>query len=332
MSGQLTLGKARNSRLPLPVNLCPSDPRVVDIINEAQEALLDRGDFLRTDYKALFCLTEDCITWPRQVEAIRGVRICKTSIPIRNAWYEFLLYPTGSTNNPCSCDGQLQLEDVGYSALSSDIVGANKALRIYPDNANDIGKTITFKGYNENGTWILSDNGAIEGEVVTIALPYAETVNLFDGGVTGVNKDVTLGNIRVYELDTTNSSIRQIATYEPDETAPLYRRSKIRGLANLVTQTNCGNPIKVEAMVKLSFIAAVNDNDFLMIQCPQALKYAVQAVIKDEDNLPGEAEVYWAKAIRALNMQLRNTTSPPSVNVSVHGSAYLRNQRIGTMV
>jgi hypothetical protein len=64
--------------------------------------------------------------------------------------------------------------------------------------------------------------------------------------------------------------------------------------------------VQVEALVKLQFIPAVSDNDFLFIDVEPALKLAMQAVKLEEQNQDEDAATKWLLAIQELNMEDRD--------------------------
>lgn len=299
-------------------NDCQSNiPRVCSYINKAVRRLLTKGKWKNTYQRIRICATSGCFTWPREVETIESISICGNVGNIRNLWYEFNPNGPGPFQSG-NCNGN-DLVDRGMFPTFDRIHGNNKQLRVYRDIGADDGKTITFRGLDDEGNVILTDNGNTEGEVVTLASPYTDTVSpFFWHDITGVIKDVTKGPVRVYEYDTVTTVQRLIAIYQPDETLPSYRRSYYPP-ANIEidpTSEECQAQL-VDVIAKLRFIPVRKESDFILIENLPALCEEVRAVRKFENNLIAEGLAYEALAVKYLNEELQNYLGD-STKVALH--------------
>lgn len=267
--------------------------------------LLPKGKWVGTLARYQICANFACFSWPRAIETIEAFAICNGPGTVRSGWYEFADFGWGQIHSDY-CVGN-QLIDRGHAPAFDDITGTNKKIRVYCDLSVDVGKSILLQGYDENGNWILTNNGETNGEEVVLAMPYVDTDNLFTG-LTGVQKEVTKGNVRLYELNTSTSAQKPLAIYEPDETLPEYRRSLVPGLTN--RGVCCGTDASecekktVTVIAKLKFIPVVNETDWVMIGNVPALKDMCQSIQKREDNLIAEALAYEASAVRELEAEL----------------------------
>ena len=112
---------------------------------------------------------------------------------------------------------------------------------------------------------------------------------------------------------------KALAYYEPDETHPEYRRYLIPGLSDVDAccpheddEGNecepCGDDDAKEVLVmaKHRFIPVAADNDWLSIGNLNAVKLMVMAIDKEEKNLWQEAGVLEAKAVQALDEELKH--------------------------
>ncbi len=302
-----TLRQLKASRIPNALGLCSDDPRVVEFSNEAMERLMTMGKWVGTYQRALFCVNNGCLTFPRQVETIEAIALCNTPVTIRNEWFEFLANGTG-LQSADSCG--VQLFDRGNACTFNDIAGQNKKIRVYADVSEEADSQILLQGYDENGIWIRTQVGDewVDGEYVAISTSPTNSTKLFTS-LTGVQKPITNGNVRLYEFNVDDSTQRAIAIYEPDEEVPSYRRSLLTGMTNW--GGCCGNnddcdSKPVTAMAKLRFVPVRVDTDYLPIGNIGAVKMGVMAVRKEENNLWSEAEQYWASAVRILNEELKS--------------------------
>lgn len=335
---KVTLGTAK-ARIAKHLNLCPTDSRTVEYINEAQRRLLESGKWKGTYGKFTICATNGCITWPRQIETIETVAVNEAVGTVRNQWFEFLESGYGLLDNKDNVG--VQLLDRGESPVHTDLTGAGALLttgvnvRVYCPTASDVGKTITIQGYDSNGNWIRtvkSGSGSTavyqDGETLTLALGYVTSSKVWKS-ITSVQKDVTEGPVSIYE--TTNDSgstvvLREVGVYEPTETIPSYRRSLIPSLAGgKKCDGDTDGKTSVTVIAKLRFIDAVNDSDILLVSDLYAIKNMAIAIKLEENRDFGAAGEYRGLAFDSLQNQLANHTGDGVVpviqltNLNTHG-------------
>lgn len=290
------------------LNVPPADDRFLSYVNEAYEALVEEMKAWGTIWKYQICVTGGCITWPRQIAAIEAVSVCDQPLTIRNHWFEFMESGPGPQGDgECGgCGCSLQLFDRPPAVGFADLAGTNKKIRVYADVAEDADAKILLQGYDENNNWIRTqvDGEWVDGEYVTISTTVQVSTKFFSA-LTGVQKPITNGTVRLFEYDTDLTTQRAIAIYEPDETVPWYRRSLINGLSNMSGDSECETKTVI-VMAKLDFIPLKNDTDFLIISSLPALKDMCQSVRKAENNLDSESASWQVRAIRKLQRQNRH--------------------------
>jgi hypothetical protein len=283
-----------------------TNPEVVQLINEAQRRLAKRGHWVGTVQRYKINVDNALITWPRQVNTIEAVAFCNDPGIIRNEWFEFLGHGPGLLD----CESCLwhTLVDRGTAVTFKDITAGetNRKLRVYADVNEAADQYITLQGYDENGNWIRTQDGDdwIDGERVEISTTPVLSTKFFKC-VTGVYKPTTNGVVRVYEYDDDEEeNVQLIGYYEPDEKTPIYRRSLLPGIMDTETCNDCEDR-QITVAVKLRCLPVSGDNDWLAIGDIDAVKLAVQAVLKERNNLQGEAEHSWQKAGRELEQELK---------------------------
>jgi len=333
---KVTLGTAK-TRIAKHLNLCATDARTIEYINEAQRRLIESGKWKGTYGRFNICATSGCIAWPRQIETIETVAVSENVGVVRNGWFEFVESGYGLLDNKDNVG--YQLLDRGESPTHKDMSGAGKPIRVYAFNESDAGKTITIQGYDENNNWVRtvkSGSGADtvyqDGVVVTLVNGYVDTTTSFKS-ITGVLKDTTEGNVQLYEI-TVASPLTQvdIATYEPDETLPSYRRSLIPSLGGAAgCEDGDDKKVAVTVIAKLRFINAVNDTDVLMVSDLYAIKNMAVAIKLEENRDFGAATEYRNLAIESLQNQLANHMGDGAVpvlqmtNLNTHGGGGIEN-------
>lgn len=334
-----TVSTIRNSRIPANLGICPSDERLLLWLNEAREQLINRavGGWWGQTVRAKFCLDNGCIVWPREVGFIHALSVCGKPIAVRNGWWQFIENLNHVENcDSCACGCQcnevpnMQWDETTVPT-NSPIAGTDKTIRVYPSDIADAGKTMIFQGYDKNGIWVRTTIGGVvsDGERVTLALPYVDTVTEWQpGSPTGVIREATKYRVLVYEHDTVADTDRLISTYQPDETLPNYRRSIIPGLSGTTCSARCcdcdDELPAVEAIVKLAYAPVSADNDWVYPGNTLALKAAMMSRKRDEEQDDTGAEVMLQKGLRELRLEHRaNTGDIQHVYVNINKSAPL---------
>lgn len=288
------------------INVCNNSdglPAILDYVNRVTERLINEGKWKGTVQTFRVCVPAGaCMTWPREMETIEAIALCRTPQPIRSAWYEFNEGGPGVIDEDSCFDG---LIDRGEAPAFDEVTGTNKKLAVFCDRTEGTGKYINLQFYNAQGQWVTSTfNGAvIDGEKVAIpstAGTYNYTTSVCKpGGLIRVQKDVTLGVVRLYSYDTTNGALKPLAYYQPDEEVPVYRRSFIPALENDACDQH-----QVTVRAKLRFIPARTAESFVMISHREAIRLACKALYAEECDRFDQAQANWGTALRLLDKQL----------------------------
>jgi hypothetical protein len=294
---KLTLGAARSTRIPDVLRLCPDDPKVAQYLNEAVMRLLSGAKWSNTVGRFTVLADGSLVTFPRELETVEAATFCRVPLTIRNKWYEFNGYGPGELT-VTGGSPSMQLVDRGTACTFSDIQGEDKQLRVYADFAADHGKQVLFEGIDPDGNTILTNDGDTPGEAITLGAGGVISTKMFLR-LTGVQKPVTKGAVRVYEYAPTGQ--RLIAVYQPSETLPEYRRAIVPDVAAVL---EAGRDATLTVMGKLRFIPATIDTDYLTIGCVPALKDMCQAIMKRESDQITEAMAYETSAFRELEKEL----------------------------
>jgi len=328
-----TLLDARMSRIAGSIGTCPNDNvGLLETINEAQQRLImdeaqpDEG-WWGTWGVMNFNLTQadPYFTTPRDVARVTLIDICKKPIVLRNQFYEYLEFGNGLRPLACCSTGvceNLGAFDRGPVVSFKDIRPPNKRIRVFATDETDYGKRVLLSGKDPFDNIFYSQDGfqRVTGEFVTLATPFAETVNEFSVW-NGVQKDLTNGQVQFHEVDTVTGEMRLLLTMEPSETVGCYRRYFVNGLPNTCA-TGCPSPqeIQISALVKLDFIPAVADTDYLIIGNLAALKeecLSIRLSEMDSPNAKRMAASHHAAALRLLFGELDLYVGKERVSINV---------------
>jgi len=316
---KVTLGTAK-ARIAKHLNLCPTDSRTVEYINEAQRRLLESGKWKGTYGKFTICATNGCITWPRQIETIETVAVNKQPGTVRNSWFEFQESGYGLMTN--KDDIGVQILDRGESPVHTDLTGngsfstTGNNLMLYSGVEADAGKKVTIKGYDYNGNWVRVSTSSTatsvtshDGDIVNLVKGFASSDKIFKT-ITSIQKDITEQPVIVYEKTSNDGDplvIREVAKLEADETISSYRRSLIPSLAGAKKcDGDTDGKTSVTVIAKLRFIDAVNDSDILLVSDLYAIKNMSIAIKLEENRDFGAAQQYRGLAFESLQNQLAN--------------------------
>lgn len=318
MAYKFQLSDARTSALADIAAVCPSSAKFTSLVNEAQELLLKRGNWENTETLVRLCIHDRCLTLPRYVAAVLGARFCDGSTAtIQNNWYTI-------TQGPI-CKGWISCErvmsDRGTAPTYRRIDSADgRLIRYYVRNRPDIGKTITIYGKGAGGMPLQTRDSSgnwTPGITLTAAAPFVSSTVLVTE-ITSVVRQATQGMSFLYSYNAADDELKDLAFYEPSETNPRYRQMEIFNFCSMngCTDDNGVRRVQAEFLVKLAFVPVVNDYDFLMIDSFRALKLAIQGVRAEEANDDVMAEVKIQKAVKELNLELRDQF--PAEQTPVH--------------
>lgn len=342
----LTFGQIKCSRLNEVAAATSDSENFRSLLNEAIEALLNRGDWRGTLQPIYVCVRNGCVTWPRYVHAVRKLNHCNREIQVNNIWYQFVerdFYSNWlgmdywNVVRPLNGNEQFrQMNSTGYFSTYNDVPSPSY-INAYPSALQDIGKKVTIFGFDSNGLPLRhqdSDGNWCEGSVITLAAPYGQTLDVIRSGSIRVLKDETQGEVRLYAQDYNTATLTDLAVYAPTETTPNYARYRLHGGRHCWNANDADTGDRcygVLALVKVEFIPVKHDSDIVLIDNIQALKFAVQSIKYSEAGDVGNAELFMGKAVRELNLELRNEMSDSSIPVvfKAFGSATPRRAGIG---
>ncbi len=345
-----TLADARNSRIPSAMGLCPTEPKFLAILNEAQSRLLTKGMWFGTVAKYRICVSDGCVTLPVQISTIEKAAVCGAPIRVHDQWYEFLENgfgtrngspnnsTTSGTTTSSSCCGTgpnnwgCGLGEVLYRGrfcTFRDIVPSGKLLNFICDLISDVGKEVLALGYDDNGNWIRTmQSGSIQdGEVIVLAQAAGtNSVNNFSC-VTDIQFPSNVdGQTWLYEYKVSDATKRLIGKYEYFEERPSYARYFFPGIRqNSNTDGSC-NQSSIEIIGKLEFIPAKNDTDYLIISNIPALK-AMCVGISNAEKVPSSIEKSqiiasaYVEALAELNAELNHYRGDVITGITVVGAS-----------
>lgn len=321
----LTLDEARASALRKISSSCPQSQDFLSLLNEATRRLMRRGDWRNTVVPIYVCVRKGCVTFPRYVEEIRKANLCNNYVPVRNGWYTFLDFNAGRNWSACGWWGWLgqetRLTQTHDAPTFSDIAGEGRLVRVYPQANADIGKTVKLFGVDNNDQPLRTIDGTTglwsEGITITMAAPFGSS-STFVRRIDRVLKQETTAPVTMYAYNSDADVLEELATYDPGETNPVFIRYNLSADCGYGTESgaSCSEAKPLVALVKLRFVPVKTGTDLVLVDNLDALKEMIQSVKLGEAGNPEEAAKFEARALRELNMGLRNG-GDDSIPVSV---------------
>lgn len=345
---RLTLLDVRSSRLPQVIGACAADThRILSYLNEAQQRLLmDKNcppeGWWGTFARMAFTVSADhYIVTPRNVARIQDLAVCNSPIRIQNEFYEWLegggLYGETCTNcvEPC---GTLQAFDRGMTPVAVPL-SADATLRVYSADSRDEaeGSRILIKGLDANGVVVRSTDGTgdVNGEFMDLTYPFQDGTTVWTT-ITGIVKDETYGDVRLYSVDPTTGDETLIGFYEPSQTMGVFRRYYVNNMPSDCCGSN-QTPTLVTGMVKLDYVPAQTDSDILTISNIPALILECESLRYSEMDSPNALQMSAMKHDQAIQQLVgefdhyvgrRNT----AISINPFGTATLNKRSIGALI
>lgn len=349
---RLRLYDVRSSRLPALVGLCQADtPSIASFVNSAQRRLLtcrESGDegWNGTWAEVAFNLvsrSNPYLTCPREIARVEKVQVCQSPVWIQNQFYEYLDFGNGRMpqvlrDDFCMVQGYTRNNVITFA----DQTVFPCILRVYTTDSADAqsGTRILFQGLDVSNSVVYSQDvlNQVQGVFVTFAFPFADCPTQFNR-ITGIQKDVTVGQVQIFQVDPTTGDQTLLLTMEPGETVAGYRRYFLNNLpfacchVTPVTTTN----LQVTAIVKLELIPVAVDTDYLLFTNLEAIIEECQSIRYGEmDNEEAQklAALHHLNAVRYLQGELVHVYGKerPAISFSPFGTARLCRQKIGTLM
>ncbi len=282
MNTRLTLAQVRATLYSMVNSNDPTDPLFLQYLNEVQERYINSGKWKGNVITLRYASSEGVITMPFNYAAALALTYDRYPAPIFTEFHQYVEEGPGKADESLHWPGILI--DLGDGYVTQADIAMASTIRVY-SSAADNGKIVRIYG-KLNGV-ILYDSSGNEGEQVTLAAPFVATTNQFTE-LTGVTKDLT--KERVYLKGWANPTETLLATYQPNETRPCYRRY----------QTGvCEKEIRL--ICQRRFIPTVAETDWVIPGNISALRAGIQSRLYEEATDPDAADASFTRGLNFLN-------------------------------
>lgn len=175
-----------------------------------------------------------CLSLPREVEMVIGVNIGGQPVLGRDQLFSFHLNGPGDCRTICEWAWS---DKGGFHSTYKDLIHPAK-LVAYLQTPDDNGKLLIVLGYDANGNVLrrmeggVWKNGYRVPTIYGVAVPDEEAPLI--ARITGIQKDRTIGSVRLSTIDDSGATGQLLSIMEPDETLPQYRRIQLNRSCNWV--------------------------------------------------------------------------------------------------
>lgn len=354
MSQRLRFLDLRQSDFPEVLGHCESDvPELARYANRAELNLLNCkeagdegwwGTWAEIEFTA--SRTSPSIILPREVARLEMIDVCGRPVQVNNQLWEYLRFGNGRMRHPSELGRRRCLPTMVYSRNNAvtqvELSPSPQFLSAYITNPADVGKQILFQGQDNTGTTIYSQDvtSQAQGVFVSFAFPFA-TAPMEFSKITGIQKDVTLGQVQVFQVDPVSGNQVLLLTMEPGEKTAWYRRYHLDPLPwNCCSTPNVDptqNFVRCTAIAMLEHIPVKEDTDYFLIQEPSALTLEAQSIRMSKNDSPAaqaQAREYHLQAVRLLIGQTSRYLGKdsPAIQFKPFGSATLARAGVGRMI
>jgi hypothetical protein len=352
----------RLSRLPVSVGLCQADiPGIARIVNSAERRLLlckEAGDegFWGGWAEIQFNLSRDqpYVTLPRSVARLEFASVCDHPVWVENQFYEYLRFGNGRMPKQFLRDfpgcWDLRAYSRNNTPLWKDLTNTPQFIAAFYSDPGDIGKRVLIQGFDGNGVRVYTQDNLnrVAGVFMTLQAPFVQSDRTFTF-IEGVQKDVTIGAIQLFQVDPNNGAMLPILTMEPSEQTASYRRYFFDRLPRTCCLPNAvGNPcqlnssgngiIPITAIAKMEFIPVTVDTDYVVpygnIEALTEEALSVRYSQIDTAAAKAMSIEHHAMAVSFLKGELTHYLGRdlPAVDFRPFGSARLERDRIGILI
>lgn len=317
--------------------VCGNSPEFAEMVNNATDRLMYRGDWPGTRLPIQLNVTKGLVTFPRQVGTVRYLNVAKRYVEVANGLYNFLPW-SWNQRNCCDFFGGWWdhvtpiLTQYGTSCTFAQPPTSTCVLQIsgIPD---DTGAILQFFGSDPSGNALRTDNGDgtfSDGIKLTLNQPFTIGTDLVQF-VGRCIKPVTQGSVSLAAIDTTSGVTTPLAVYDPGDTNPSFAQYNLHsGCFCCPTQPTWS----AVAMVKLKFIKVVAPTDLVLIPNLHALALFIKGQRYQDSGDRKNGLEYQADAVKELNLQLADASPDEQIalNINPFGTAYPARAGVGRLL
>lgn len=282
MDTQLTWGDVKAILYPMVDPTNPDNPLLLQMANEVCERYTNSGKWKGNIVTVKFSSSSGFITLPYNYASALAMTYDRYPFPIFTQFHQYVEEGPGEIDQALHWPGILI--DLGDGFCTQADIQSASTIRVYSSADDDDAKV---RIYGElNGVTVYDSDGN-EGEELTLSAPMVSTTNQFTT-ITGFTKPHTTHRVHLKGWDGSTESL--LATYQPNETRPRYKRYKT-GQAEKEIRIIC----------QRRFIPFTVDTDWVFPGNISALRAGIQARLFEDSTDPDAADASFTRGLNFLN-------------------------------
>lgn len=278
----------------------PSDPEVLEAINEARRIIYPVGDWEDTTEMIALQSMDGIITLPAWADVIREAYHGHGSLQIESGWYERL----GCGNFDHLRGRRLgTLIDLGARFATFRPYDRNFRIRVISVDPEDKGVEITFHAISEYGEPLLLTRTLSNAWEPIVSNPSSDK---WVNRITACNKPVTKDRVFVYIYDPVRKFQALCAIYEATDVNPQLRRYRTPVMRGPIL-----------AKVKRKFVELTDDRQLVDIHT-DALIHLIQGITSRKNRDPQTYAMQVKSAQNLLDKQIEDKQPLQSRFIRMH--------------
>lgn len=300
-------------------------------LTEAQELLANLSNWDPLVGSMDICTCERVVVLPDDVEMPLAINIGGRPADFRNKWFEFHLNGPGS--DCCAMGCGWNWADTGEHPTYRTIKNSS-TLYAYSDLDEGLSTSIRVFGYDKCDKWIMTedcDGKLVDGFEVPVlfglgaGIPVPQQVKR----ITRILKPITRGFVKLVALESGSNHSTLLGYYRPSEQTPNYRRIVLNGAYNICRWLDTCAPqmswVRMKFRKKTYKINSMDD--LIYLNSVTAIKMAVQAIKKYENDLIDEYTKYKKEAKIALMEEQKTRSGPNTIKIQMQRAGFMSKTR-----
>lgn len=256
-----------------------------------------------------FCAERGFITLPYELEVPLKVKVNDRVGTVYDRWFEY--HPVKEICGCVEAEGAL-IEDpnpvpIVYSLDCPSHIG------VLGIDCEDDDAHIIVQGLDALGNQIYSfQNGEqVAGEYLQIKRGVLKYTSVKFAKIQSINKTRTKGYVILYQYEPKTCAKKFLANYSPVDTAPSYRRFKLR--------VPCSNCAQVLVLGRIRLKPKYLDNDFIPFESRYQLQIAAQQInaMKSDNLQSGVAKDQFLQTLITRENSYKKVNNGQSIEVSI---------------
>lgn len=283
-----------------------NEPKLLRWITDAVRLLANKGEIDPLVGFVDLCISNGCVTLPREVETVLAVNIGGHPALGRDELFSFHLNGPGDFCTPCDWTWV----NVGGFPTYRDLQCPGK-LVAFLDKEEDEGTELRVFGFDSQNRPLRTqrgdqwEDGILIPTIFGYALPDVNSPEV--SRIVNIVKSPTKGNVRLSTFDNSSTTGTLLGVFEHDELIPRYRRIRVNS-----------NRGWVRMMYRRRTFDLTTRYDRIFLHSRLALLLACRAVKKYAETDLGAALAFEAQATRLLSEQESVIMAPVSSPIQVH--------------